>query len=86
MYETIASKYFDEEKNRYATGATQVSLTNEGLSKIKILLPTVDIIRKYSKTIEPIMSKSELLKSENYKLKEARDRLLPKLMNGEIEV
>ncbi|MBQ4572335.1 MAG: restriction endonuclease subunit S [Clostridia bacterium] len=86
VYETIASKYFDEEKNRYATGATQVSLTNEGLSKIKILLPTVDIIRKYSKTIEPIMSKSELLKSENYKLKEARDRLLPKLMNGEIEV
>ena len=33
VYATIASKRFDDEKNRYATGATQVSLTNEGLKK-----------------------------------------------------
>jgi hypothetical protein len=35
VYQTIASEYFNEEKDRYATGATQVSLTNEGLAKIK---------------------------------------------------
>ena len=86
VYETIASEYFDVEKNRYATGATQVSLTNEGLSKIKILLPNIDLVRRYSSIIEPIMYKSELLKNSNLKLKEARNRLLPKLMSGEIEV
>ena len=36
VFATIASKGFDEEKNRYATGATQVSLTNEGLKKIQV--------------------------------------------------
>lgn len=86
VYETIASEYFDVEKNRYATGATQVSLTNEGLSKIKILLPNIDLVRRYSSIIEPIMYKSELLKNSNVKLKEARNRLLPKLISGEIEV
>lgn len=86
VYETIASEYFDKQKNLYATGATQVSLTNEGLSKIKVLIPTIDVISRYSKLVEPFISKAELLKNKNVKLKEARDRLLPKLMSGELEV
>lgn len=86
VYETIASKGFDEEKNRYATGATQVSLTNEGLKKIEVLIPMEEIIMQYSSIVEPFMQKAELLKKNNKLLKQARDRLLPKLMSGEIEV
>ena len=82
--QTIASKYFNEEKDRYATGATQVSLTNEGLAKINVLIPSEHVIIQYSKFVEPLMYKAELLKNENFKLKESRDRLLPKLMNGEL--
>ncbi len=86
VYETIVSKQFDEEKNRYATGATQVSLTNDGLGKIYVLLPNDEIIEEYSKLVEPYMLKAELLKHNIQLLIQARDRLLPKLMNGEIEV
>ena len=86
VYQTIASERFNDEKNRYATGATQVSLTNDGLSKINVLIPLESIIIRYSKLVEPLMHKAELLKNENFKLKEARDRLLPKLMSGELEV
>ncbi len=86
IYETIASKHFDEEKNRYATGSTQVSLTNEGLGKIQVLLPNDEIIENFSKLVEPYMLKAELLKHNTQLLIQARDRLLPKLMNGEIEV
>lgn len=86
VYETIVSDKFDAEKNRYATGATQISLTNEGLKKIEILIPTMDIIKLYSKIVEPYMQKSELLKKNNRLLQEVRDRLLPKLMSGELEV
>lgn len=84
--QTIASKYFNEEKDRYATGATQVSLTNEGLAKINVLIPSEHVIIQYSKFVEPLMYKAELLKNENFKLKESRDRLLPKLMNEELEM
>ncbi len=86
VYETIASEWFDNEKNRYATGATQVSLTNEGLGKINALIPANDIIEKYSSMVEPYILKAELLKKQNRILSESRDRLLPKLMSGEIEV
>ena len=86
VYATIASKKFDSEKNIHATGATQVSLTNDGLKKIKILIPTTDIAKQYSAIVECFMSKFELLKKNCKLLQQARDRLLPKLMSGEIEV
>lgn len=86
VYETIASNIFNEEKNRYATGATQVSLTNEGLKKIKVLIPTEELVIQYSNLIEPFMQKAEALKKNSSFLRQARDRLLPKLMSGEIEV
>ena len=86
VYATIASKGFDEEKNRYATGATQVSLTNEGLKKIQVVLPTIDVAERYSRIVEPYIEKAEQLKRSIKLLIQARDRLLPKLMSGEIEV
>ena len=86
VYETIASKWFDNEKNLYATGATQVSLTNEGLKRINVLIPSTELIKKYSQIVNPFMRSCEALKKKSVLLKEARDRLLPKLMSGEIEV
>lgn len=86
VFATIASKWFDKEKNRYATGATQVSLTNEGLKKIQVVLPTKNVAEEYSRIVEPYIEKSEQLKRSIKLLCQARDRLLPKLMSGEIEV
>lgn len=84
VFATIASKWFDKEKNRYATGATQVSLTNEGLKKIRVVLPTKDVAEEYSRIVEPYIEKAEQLKGSIKLLSQARDRLLPKLMSGEI--
>lgn len=86
VFATIASKWFDQEKNLYATGATQVSLTNEGLKKIQVVLPTKDVAKEYSRIVEPYIEKAEQLKGSIKLLRQARDRLLPKLMSGEIEV
>ena len=86
IYTTIASGYFNQEKNRYATGATQVSLTNEGLKRIEILVPTENLIIKFSTIANHIIKKSELLKNQIQLLQQARDKLLPRLMSGEMEV
>lgn len=86
IYTTIASGYFNQEKNRYATGATQVSLTNEGLRRISILVPSEDLIIKFSSIANHIIKKSELLKNQIQLLQQARDKLLPRLMSGEMEV
>ena len=81
VYETIASDTFNNQKDRYATGATQVSLTNEGLKKIQVQIPTLAVIEKYSLFAEPLMAKAELLKRENYKLALGRDLFLVRLIN-----
>ena len=49
-------------------------------------MPTINIATQYSKVVEPFMLKAELLKKNCKLLQEARDRLLPKLVNGELEV
>ena len=86
LYTTISSDFFDQEKNRYATGATQVSLTNEGLKRIKILVPIEELIIYFSSIINPLIEKMEVLKKQIKALQLTRDKLLPKLMNGNLEV
>jgi type I restriction enzyme S subunit len=86
LYSTIKSDYFYTQKNQYATGATQVSLSNEGLGKIKIILPTEDLIKQYSEVVNSFVDKIITLQKINQNLRETRDLLLPKLVSGEVEV
>ena len=86
MYCLISSQWFNNEKDRFATGSTQVSLTNEGLSKIACLFPKDNIAIEFSRLTNNIIERMVLLKETCFLLTEARDRILPKLMSGEIEV
>ena len=85
LYCLISSKWFNDQKNRFATGATQVSLTNEGLSRIKFLSPDTKLVKDFSLKTNRIIENIFLLREGCFKLTEARDRLLPKLMGGEIQ-
>ena len=84
LFFTINSKWFHKLKDQFATGATQVSLTNEGLSKMKLSVPEKDLIVKYSKITNPIVDEIILLLKKNKNLINTRDLLLPKLISGEI--
>ena len=86
LYCLISSQWFNDQKDRYATGATQVSITNEGLSRIKCLLPTTRLAEEFSLVTNKIIEETILYRENCTMLTEARDRLLPKLMNGEIEI
>ena len=50
------------------------------------ILPSIEVLRDFSKNITPLMERIGSLTSQLRLLTEARDRLLPKLMSGEIEV
>jgi len=49
-------------------------------------VPSDDILNQFHRIAEPMYRKIEILEKQICQAKEARDRLLPKLMNGEIEV
>lgn len=53
---------------------------------IHIAIPSKDLITAFETLVTPIMEQIEVKTKENFALSEVRDRLLPKLINGELEV
>ena len=68
------------------TGAAQPKISQGRLSEKKILIPNIDLIIKWSNITKPYFDKLRNITDQIRHLTEARDRLLPKLMSGEIEV
>ena len=68
------------------TGAAQPQLTNQAIHTIQVLLPTEEQIKSFCKLTSSSFSRIDNFKAQLRLLTEARDRLLPKLMSGEIEV
>lgn len=69
-----------------ASGSTIKFLTKRMLEDIIIYIPNEQLLDKYNIKAEAIQSKIECLKNSISRATEARDRLLPKLMSGEIEL
>jgi len=78
-----------ENMNRLATGASGSTikfLTKGMIESLIISVPTIPVLDSFNQIIEPIRTLKEGLQSQIRHLTEARDRLLPKLMSGEIKV
>ena len=68
------------------TGSAQPQLTNNSISMLNVIIPDKNLIARYSKIGMKLYEKIDLLEIQIQQLQLARDKLLPKLMNGEIEV
>lgn len=82
----FSSEWFDSEKDRFATGATQISITNDGLKRIKIPIPQEKDAVEYARLVNPIFDEIDSLKKQSSNLACQRDRLLPRLMSGKIDL
>lgn len=78
-------KTLDEFKN-LTTGSTMKHIQRGKLKEVFVNLPLSDVMAKFAFIAETYREKILSLQKQNNALKEARDRLLPKLINGEIEV
>ena len=67
-------------------GAAVPSMTVNILDGIKVQLPESKALERFENMVAPLFRKIELLKKQSEIASESCDRLLPKLMNGEIEV
>lgn len=81
---------FSSDTIKYATkisvGTTMPYVRWKDFAVMPIIIPNEEICIEFSKHILPITSKANNLAEQNIRLIQARDRLLPKLMNGELEV
>lgn len=69
-----------------ASGSTFLEISKKNFKGLKITIPPDHLLDAFSKIVHPLIRQMEVLIKSIAKLQEARDRLLPKLMSGEIEV
>lgn len=87
LYFTLYNKDNKEMLHRLASSkAAQPGLNQVELKSIEINICEKEDIINFEKNVKPIMDKIALNSLENKKLLELRDSLLPKLMNGEIDL
>lgn len=86
LFCVINSNDFDEKKNLFATGSTQVSLNDISLSSILVIEPEIGLIESFGKLFLSQLELRQNLIDQNQKLKQSRDILLPRLMSGTINV
>ena len=67
-------------------GSTQPLITQTDLKNVSIVIPAEAILLEYEKIAGTLMAMYESYRKENERLAVLRDTLLPRLMNGEIDV
>lgn len=68
------------------TGAVQPKISQANLNKVPIIIPSVDELKTFDATIQPLFAQIRNLRAENDRLAVTRDALLPRLMSGKLNV
>ena len=69
-----------------ATGTTVLALPKDAIEEYTITIPDELTLNRFENLAENIQNKKEQIIIENIELEQLRDTLLPKLMNGEIDL
>lgn len=86
VFSILNSKEFKNFALGYKTGTTVLHLNKNCFKDFNIKLPDLDKIEKFEKIVEINYKKISSNLEENNTLTQLRDTLLPKLMNGEIDL
>lgn len=86
VFFTLYQKQYFEKMQKLNKNAAQPGLNQKALLDLSLLCPPENLVILYRKSIEPLM-KALFSKAKQIRLlTEARDRLLPKVMGGEVVV
>ena len=69
-----------------ASGSTFLEISKKNFRGLSVVLPSDSVLEAFTTMVHPMVQQMEKLTEAVAVLQEARDRLLPKLMNREIEV
>lgn len=67
-------------------GSAQPHVYAKDINAMELMIPTAEIIKEFCNKTDPLFNSIGVLQKQNTYAAEARDRLLPKLMSGEIEL
>jgi len=85
--------YFTLHQDAYFTlmqnlnrNAAQPGLSRPDIERVKMVIPSKEVISAFNKQIDPMLSNIFKMANENALLTKQRDLLLPRLMSGKLEV
>lgn len=84
LFVFYSAKMFDFERLNTGTGVP--SMTSDIIKKLPIISPDESILKQFDKTVSKVYNRIHHNEKEIKKLTDLRDRLLPLLMNGQVEV
>lgn len=86
LYATMYFGGYSKKISPLANGVNVLHLKPDAMMNMEMLIPTEEIIERYDEIFETYQNRIEILQKQCDFAAEARERLLPKLMSGEIEV
>ena len=86
FYALLLYGNYSEAVSRFSNGTNVLHLRPEALNMVDIILPRKNLQAIFTSKFESIQKKIDALQDEIILAQESRDRLLPKLMSGEIAV
>ena len=70
----------------FGFGAAQQNISQDEIKKFKIVFPKKEIAQSFTYMVHPLFKEIETLQLQNQTLASTRDRLLPRLLSGELKV
>lgn len=86
VYTMSNLEYFLKDIRSRANSGVQVNLSTNGICETKIIIPSKTVLDKFNNFAKPLYEIMFNNQKENRVLEQLRDTLLPRLMNGEIDL
>ena len=86
VFQQLSSYIVNFQKMAEARKTTMGHITSDHINQSRIVIPPKEVINAFSEKTLPIFNYQLTIQKEIQKLTKLRDRLLPLLMNGQVEV
>ncbi|NOE53822.1 restriction endonuclease subunit S [Vibrio cholerae] len=83
LYQSLTTNEYVGYLTNRAGGAAYPAVTARVFEESSILVPTKNLVEQYERQVQDTYTQINILRTQNIKLAQARDLLLPKLMSGE---
>lgn len=86
LFFTLYQKEYYQKMQKLNKNSAQPGINANALRSLPIVLPTTSVLLRFNSFVTPLLHKIFDIAKQNRQLVLTRDRLLPKLIGGEIEV
>lgn len=86
LFFTLHQNIYFEKMQKLNKNSAQPGINQEAIKSLGLIIPSDRVLGQFDAMVTPMISKLFALAKQNHELAEARDILLPRLMNDEIEL